>query len=48
MAGGPEAVRELLGDGVFEGAYELPDEQVRHVWEAGVAEVRELLESAWR
>ena len=48
VAGGPQAVRELLGDGVFEGAYELPDEQVRRVWEAGVAEVSELLESAWR
>jgi len=48
VAGGPHAVRELLGDGVFGGAYELPDEQVRRVWEAGVAEVRDLLESAWR
>jgi creatinine amidohydrolase len=45
---GPAQARELLGDGVFAGAYELPDEQVRRVWEAGVAEVRELLESAWR
>jgi creatinine amidohydrolase len=45
---GPAEVRELLGDGVFEGAYELPDEQVARVWQAGVAEVRELLESGWR
>jgi Uncharacterized protein, putative amidase len=30
------------------GAYELPDEQVEAVWRAGVEEVRELLESAWR
>jgi creatinine amidohydrolase len=44
----PEGVRELLGDGVFAGAYELPDEQVESVWRAGVEEVRELLESAWR
>jgi creatinine amidohydrolase len=44
---GPEQVRELLGDGVFAGAYELPDEQVERVWAAGVAEVRELLESGW-
>ena len=44
----PAAVRELLGDGVFAGAYELPDEQVEAVWRAGVDEVRELLESAWR
>ncbi len=27
----PEGVRELLGDGVFAGAYELPDEQVEAV-----------------
>jgi creatinine amidohydrolase len=47
-AAGPGEVRELLGDGVFEGAYELPDDQVARVWETGVAEVRDLLESAWR
>jgi creatinine amidohydrolase len=44
----PAEVRELLGDGVFAGAYELPDEQVEAVWRAGVTEVRELLERAWR
>ena len=44
----PAAVRELLGDGVFAGAYELPDEQVEAVWRTGVDEVRELLEHAWR
>jgi creatinine amidohydrolase len=47
-AAGPAEVRELLGDGVFEGAYELADEQVAAVWRAGVDEVRELLESGWR
>jgi creatinine amidohydrolase len=47
-AAGPAEVRELLGDGVFEGAYELPDEDVERVWRAGVEEVRELLESGWR
>ncbi len=47
-AAGPAEVRELLGDGVFEGAYELPDEDVARVWQAGVAEVRELLEDGWR
>jgi creatinine amidohydrolase len=45
---GPAQVRELLGDGVFQGAYELPDDQVERVWEAGVEEIRELLESGWR
>ena len=47
-AAGPAEVRELLGDGVFEGAYELPDEDVERVWRAGVDEVRDLLESGWR
>ena len=47
-AAGPTEVRELLGDGVFEGAYELPDEHTERVWRAGVEEVRELLESGWR
>jgi creatinine amidohydrolase len=45
---GPAQVRELLGDGVFGGAYELPDEQVERVWRTGVEEVRGLLESGWR
>ena len=45
---GPSEVRELLGDGVFEGAYELPDEATDRVWRTGVEEVRELLESGWR
>ena len=44
----PDGVRDLLGDGVFAGAYELPDEQVAAVWRTGVEEVRELLEGAWR
>jgi creatinine amidohydrolase len=45
---GPSEVRELLGDGVFAGAYELPDEHTDRVWRTGVEEVRELLESGWR
>jgi creatinine amidohydrolase len=45
---GPKEVRKLLGDGVFEGAYELPDDQVARVWQTGVGEVRDLLENAWR
>ena len=47
-AAAPADVRQLLGDGVFEGAYELPDERVHAVWRTGVEEVRELLESGWR
>jgi creatinine amidohydrolase len=41
-------LRKLLGDGVFSGTYALPDERVAPVWQAGVHEVRELLESGWR
>jgi creatinine amidohydrolase len=44
----PSGVRRVLGDGVFQGTYQLPDEQVARVWEVGVEEVRELLESGWR
>jgi creatinine amidohydrolase len=44
----PAAVRELLGDGSLGGLYERPDEDVLRVWAAGVAEVRELIESGWR
>jgi creatinine amidohydrolase len=47
-AAGPAEVRELLGDGVFEGVYALPDEGVEQVWRTGVEEVRELLEAGWR
>ena len=46
-AANPEELRELLGDGVFEGDYELPDDQVAHMWQEGVEEVRDLLENGW-
>jgi creatinine amidohydrolase len=45
---GPDNLREVIGDGSFGGAYQRPDEDVLRIWEAGVAEVRELLESGWR
>jgi creatinine amidohydrolase len=44
----PKRLRDLIGDGSFGGVYERPDEDMQRIWEAGVAEVRELLESAWR
>jgi creatinine amidohydrolase len=44
----PAQVRELLGDGSLGGLYERPDEDVLRVWQAGVEEVRDLLESGWR
>jgi creatinine amidohydrolase len=43
----PRAVRELLGDGSLGGLYERPDDDVLRVWEAGVAELRELIEHGW-
>jgi creatinine amidohydrolase len=44
----PERVRELIGDGSFGGLYERSDEEMLRIWQAGVEEVRELLESGWR
>jgi creatinine amidohydrolase len=43
----PPQVRELLGDGSFGGLYERTDEDVLRVWQAGVEEVRDLIESGW-
>jgi creatinine amidohydrolase len=43
----PQQVRELLGDGSLGGLYERPDEDVLQVWQAGVEEVRALIESGW-
>jgi creatinine amidohydrolase len=47
-ARGPLELRQYLGDGSFGGSYERPGEDILRVWEAGVAEVRALLESGWR
>jgi creatinine amidohydrolase len=44
----PARVRELVGDGSYGGLYERPEGDWRRVWEAGVAEAREVLESGWR
>jgi creatinine amidohydrolase len=44
----PADVREMLGDGSFGGLYERPDEDMLRVWQAGVEEVRDLLENGWR
>ena len=43
----PAEVRELLGDGSLGGLYERPDEDVLRVWQAGVEEVRDLIENGW-
>ena len=44
----PERVRELIGDGSFGGRYRRSDEELQQIWDAGVAEVRGLLEGGWR
>jgi creatinine amidohydrolase len=43
----PAEVRATAPDGVLGGAYARPDEDMQVVWDAGVAEVRALLESGW-
>jgi creatinine amidohydrolase len=43
----PAEVRRLLGDGSLGGVYERSDEDMLRVWQAGVAEVREVLEEGW-
>jgi creatinine amidohydrolase len=43
----PADVRRLLGDGSLGGLYERSDEEVLRVWQAGVEEVREVLEHGW-
>ena len=43
----PVHAREVLGDGSFGGAYARSDEEMFRIWEAGVEEVRDLLERGW-
>ena len=43
----PAEFRRIVGDGSFGGAYEHSDEEMLRVWQAGVEEVRELLENGW-
>jgi creatinine amidohydrolase len=43
----PAAFRRLMGDGSFGGVYEHSDEDMLRVWQAGVEEVRALLEDGW-
>jgi len=45
---GPEQLRDVIGDGSFGGLYQRSDEEMSRIWQAGVEEVRELLESGWR
>ena len=43
----PREIRDLAPDGNLGGAYQRSDDDMSEVWAAGVAEVRELLESGW-
>jgi len=43
----PVEYRKIAGDGSFGGWYARPDEEMLKIWDAGVAEVRDLLESGW-
>ncbi|HEX5407190.1 MAG TPA: creatininase family protein [Pseudonocardiaceae bacterium] len=42
-----EEMKTLAPDGTLGGAYQRSDEDMRVVWDAGVAEVRELLTDGW-
>jgi creatinine amidohydrolase len=46
-ASSPEAVRELIGDGNFGGAWQKPDNVMLEAWQVGVNETREILEGPW-
>jgi creatinine amidohydrolase len=43
----PSEFRRRLGDGVFGGWYERPDEELLAVWEVAVEETRRLLQEGW-
>jgi creatinine amidohydrolase len=43
----PDDIRALTGDGSFGGSYALSDEIMTEIWQTGVDEVRELLETGW-
>ena len=40
-------IREALPEGMMGGAYARPDEDMQVIWDAGVAEVREVIETGW-
>ena len=48
LVAGPKQLRDVIGDGSFGGLYQRSDEEMSRIWQAGVEEVRELLESGWR
>ncbi|MCU1491968.1 MAG: creatininase [Acidimicrobiaceae bacterium] len=42
-----QEIREIAPDGVMGGPYARGDDEMQAVWDAGVAEVRELIEHGW-
>ena len=46
-ASNPKAARDLLGDGNFGGAWQMPDAVMLKAWQVGVQETREMLEGPW-
>ena len=46
-ANDPAEFRQIVGDGSFGGAYQHADEDMLRIWQAGVEEVRDLLENGW-
>jgi creatinine amidohydrolase len=48
LVAGPDQLRGVIGDGSFGGLYQRSDEEMLQIWQTGVEEVRELLESGWR
>jgi creatinine amidohydrolase len=44
---GPRAVRELLDDGSFGGAYQVSDSAMTELWTVGVQETRDEMEHRW-
>jgi creatinine amidohydrolase len=43
----PQAARKLLGDGVFGGPYQMPDDVMEAVWDVAVQETRDFLMGPW-
>src|SRR5262249_60396407 len=48
LVAGPHQLRHVIGDGSLGGLYRRRDKEMLRIWQAGVEEDRELLESGWR
>ena len=44
----PEEVRRAVGDGSYGGPYQIGDDDMLAIWQAGVEDVRDLLVRGWR